>query len=349
MTDTVEAPNAALALGEPAGDGTRRELLLGGAALALGLAGCGQEEPARRAEGPRTVRHALGTARVPAEPRRVVTMDPFAALQVALEVGVPVVGSAAFPNDDPYPAYLEDAQVEGIEDIGYAEPNLEKIAALRPDLVIGAQDFVEPAYAQLSRIAPTVALEFTYDWKRTVRTVADVLGRPGAMDPAIAAFERRAAQFRRHNREVLARTTVTVIRVVSDALRIHTDQHFQGRVLAEAGVRRPARQRVSAEAVREDPGASIIEIGPERIGLLDADVILNMGTGGGFEGEQEDTLERFASTKLWQRLDAVRNGRVHQVDDDHWLNVASPEAAELILDDLQRLVVDPAARAASAP
>jgi len=136
---------------------------------------------------------------------------------------------------------------------------------------------------------------------------------------------------------------------VSGALRIHTDQHFQGRVLAEAGVRRPPGQRVPAQAVRSDPGASIIEIGPERIGLLDADVILNMGTGGGFEGEQEDTLERFASTKLWQRLDAVRNGRVHEVDDDHWLNVASPEAAELILDDLQRLVVDPAARAASAP
>jgi len=324
---------------EPVDDGTRRQFLAAGAALGLGLAACGDEQAAAPADRTRAVRHALGDARVPVSPRRVVTMDPFAALQVALATEVPVVGSATLPNDDPYPAYLEREQVQGIEDIGYTEPNLETIAGLRPDLIIGSSDFVEPFYGELRGIAPTVALAFTYDWKQTCRTAADWLGRRGAMDEPIAAFEARAAQFRRANADVLAATTVTVIRVVSDALRIHTDQHFQGRVLAEAGVRRRPNQQASPAAVREDPANSIVEISRERIGELNADVIFNMGTGGGFEGEQDDTFERFRSTELWRRLDAVRSGRVYEVDDDHWLNVASPEAAELILDDLQRLLV----------
>jgi len=204
MTDVLDAPSAAapVALREPAGDGTRRELLVGGAALALGLAGCGEDDPGRQAGGQRTVRHALGVARVPAKPRRVVTMDPFAALQVALDLGVPVVGSATFPNDDPYPAYLEPRQVAGIEDIGYTEPDLETIAALRPDLIIGSQDFVEPVYARLRRIAPTVALEFTYDWKRTVRSVAAVLGRPGPW----TRRSRRSSGVRRSSRATTARS-----------------------------------------------------------------------------------------------------------------------------------------------
>ena len=53
-------------------DATRREFLVGGAALAALLAGCGAPAAPPPAATPRTVAHRYGETTVPASPRRVV-------------------------------------------------------------------------------------------------------------------------------------------------------------------------------------------------------------------------------------------------------------------------------------
>jgi len=342
MTKTIDLPERGTTLPPlpEVDDVTRRELLIGAAGLLLLPSACGSngEGGAGEPSGEtRTVGHALGTAEVPADPRRVVALDTFAALQNAVELGVPVVGCATFPHEDPFPEFLSEEETGGIEGVGhYTAPNLEKIAALEPDLIVGSREFVEIAgYDELSRMAPTVALAFTYDWKRTSRKVAEAYGREGEMGRLIGDHERRAEGLRAALDERSVDPEVTAMRLVEDGVRIHTNQHFAGRVLEEAGVRRPPNQTA------EDPQEGIIEVSPELIPELDADAIFYFASGGGFDPEaSERTFRRFRENPLWRGLRAVREGRVWRVGEDHWLAVGGPRSAGLILDDLEKYLLD---------
>lgn len=56
------------------------------------------------------------------------------------------------------------------------ESELEKMAAARPDLIL-CDSRHRPFRERLKRIAPTVELEFTVDWRRTHRTIAELVSR----------------------------------------------------------------------------------------------------------------------------------------------------------------------------
>lgn len=123
---------------------------------------------------------------------------------------------------------------------------------------------------------------------------------------------------------------MTFLRLVEDEIRVHTRFHFAGAVLHEVGVRRPTAQGT------DDPEENILTWSAERIGDLDADVILYAVGGGGFDPDAAaQALARYEGNPLWQGLEAVQHGRVHAVDPTYWLS-GGVRAAELILDDLGR-------------
>ena len=315
---------------------SRRRLLrvgwagVSGAAL-LGVAGCGASgEGADGSSGTRTVRHELGRAEVPARPRRVVAMDPYASLQTALAVGSPVVGSPTFP-DEPFPGYL--GNTAGVEGLGYDQPSLEKIAALKPDLIVGWVDWIEyhEAYDELSRIAPTVAARSTYDWKENSRVVADALNARRKVEKLISDHEDRLGKLKESLGGRSERPTVSVLKPREDVLEAYTDRFYVGRILEEVGVRRPEGQ------LAEDPQEISRELGQESVSEADADVIFLMVGGGGEDEEaSRDALGRLRSNPLWGRLRAVKNDRVHEVDPNAWFITSGPQAANVVLDDLEK-------------
>jgi len=95
---------------------------------------------------------ALGTTKVNKNPQRVVVFD-IGSLETMDALGVKVVGVAK----NNLPSYLEkyknDATIENVGSL--KEPNYEKINALQPDLIIISAR-LQSAYAELSKIAPTV-------------------------------------------------------------------------------------------------------------------------------------------------------------------------------------------------
>jgi len=106
----------------------------------------------------RVIRHALGETHVPRNPQRVVALGEEGLLADLLDAGIqPIAASVNVPEAVPL---LTAAELAGIELFpSAAQPSLERIAALQPDLIIGGRFFLEEAgYAELSRIAPTVAL-----------------------------------------------------------------------------------------------------------------------------------------------------------------------------------------------
>jgi iron complex transport system substrate-binding protein len=104
--------------------------------------------------GTHVVKHAMGETTVPNNPQRVVVLDS-GELDTAITLGIKPVGAAS-AGGDTFVSYLKD-KTEGITNIGMvSQPNLEKIASLKPDLILGNKFRHEAFYKQLSQIAPTV-------------------------------------------------------------------------------------------------------------------------------------------------------------------------------------------------
>jgi iron complex transport system substrate-binding protein len=104
----------------------------------------------------RLLTDAAGRAvEVPAHPARIVTLTELD-LDSALALGLTPVGSVNGRGQLALPAYLADKSA-GIESVGsLAEPSLEKIVALDPDLIIVGNPIpaIEELMEELQQIAP---------------------------------------------------------------------------------------------------------------------------------------------------------------------------------------------------
>jgi len=319
-------------------DATRREFLIGAAGLLLLPAACGgtgQGGEEGVGGGTRTVEHVLGSTEVPAEPRRVVALDPYVTLPTALLLGVPVVGTGYIPAGEPFPPFLDEEETEGIGNVGFLEFNLETIAALEPDLIIGQELFVvEDVYEELSQIAPTVATRYEIgDWRGNLRAVAGAFGQTEEVERRISEVEGRIEDFRETRREVLEETLVSLVNIRdAEDIFVHTEHDFAGSILEDAGVRRPEVQRAS------EPDENRKELSLELLPRIDADVILYyVGSTGGDYEESQAALERIQENPLWQNLRAVQNDQTYRVDATHWFGTSSLQAVNLVLDDLEEI------------
>jgi len=101
----------------------------------------------------RPVIHAAGTACVPEQIKRLVTLDE-TSFEFAVALGLRPIGTG---NTSRSKLYLQD-QIATVENIGRAgEPNLERVLALKPDLILGL-DYHDDIYAQAAQIAPTLLI-----------------------------------------------------------------------------------------------------------------------------------------------------------------------------------------------
>lgn len=300
------------------------------AAAALGLAGCGGAAELQEAAGsdsadgafPRTVEHALGTTEIPARPERVVVLDT-GELDSVLSLGVTPVGAVTTDVAEGFLSYLaEDA--DGVAVVGtIAEPNLEAIAALEPDLILSNKVRHEDLYDQLSRIAPTVFAERVGAvWKDNLRLDAEALGLEAEAETALADYEERAAALG----ESLDDPVVSPLRFVGGTLRAYTAQSFIGTVLADIGL---AQIELPTEEV-----PTFAELSPEELTQADADVVLYSSYG----ADDESGLAEALAGPLWPRLTAVQEGRAYAVEDDVFFTGIGLRAANLQLDALEELL-----------
>lgn len=109
---------------------------------------------------PATVSTKFGDVTVKAKPQRVVALG-WGDAEDALQLGVQPVGASdwlGFGGDGVGP-WLKGAYTKAPEIIGTLEPSYEKIAALKPDLILDVKSSGDAArYQRLSSIAPTIGV-----------------------------------------------------------------------------------------------------------------------------------------------------------------------------------------------
>lgn len=286
-----------------------------------------------------TVAHAMGTTEVACTPKRVVTLGQ-GQTDSTLALGVTPVGVVKPWTDDWYdylPEEVEQAEVVGTE----LEPDLEAIAALQPDLILGSKLRHEALYPQLAQIAPTVFSEtIGVSWKENVSLWAEALCLDAKGDEILAAYEQRADDLESSLQEQgKADTEVSIVRFMPDQVRIYLTG-FPGSVIRDTGLDRPKSQQVEDWEKSEQ----LIEISEERIPNMDGDVIFVMvsdewyAQAGGHD--VDETMSRWTSTDLWQGLSAVKNGDVHEVNESHWNLGGGIGAANAMLNDLEKFFLE---------
>jgi iron complex transport system substrate-binding protein len=293
------------------------------AALAVLLGGaCGAAPAPEPERATRPVVHARGTTEVPVAPQRVVVLDT-GELDVVLALGVTPVGAVTAQEGAPLQTYLGDR----VRDVGVvgtiAEPDLEAIAALAPDLILSNEVRHADLYDALSGIAPTVfAADVGDTWKDTVRLAGEALGRTAEAERVLAEHAERARAVGARFGDPAA-VEVSTVRFLPDAIRLYGEASFIGTVLADAGFSRPAVQRVPE---------TFVEVSAEQIGQADGDLLLHAAYLDGADLQAE-----VLAGPLWPGVPAVAGGRAFPVSDDLWYLGIGPIAAGQVLDELARL------------
>jgi iron complex transport system substrate-binding protein len=300
------------------------------AMVVLVLAACGgsggSAQGAAESGGSRIVEHAMGETEINGIPERVVVLDT-GELDSAMTLGITPVGAVEAIPGEGFPSYLEGTRE--IENVGtIEEPNLEKIAALEPDLILSSKLRHEQIYDQLSQIAPTVFTETTgVTWKENFEVHAKALGRTGEADKVKEEYQNHLDEFQQAIGD--DPPEVSVVRFLPGETRIYQKESFIGTVLEDAGLPRPPSQDVEEFA--------ILNASAELIPKMGGDVIFVTAYG----PEDDTTKHKITSDPLWRKLEAVQEGRVYEVSDDLWMLGIGYTAAHGVLDDLtQHLVKD---------
>lgn len=281
----------------------------------------------------REITHSMGVTDVPDNPQRIVVLTN-EGTEALLAVGIKPVGAAKSWLGDPWydhiAADMTDVVVLGEE----SAVNLEVLVSLEPDLILGTKLRHEAIYDQLSAIAPTVISErLRGDWKVNMALYTDAAGKGEEGKAALAKFDARVAALHGELGAALDEK-ISIARFMSGQTRIMFKDSFSGLILSELGFQRPASQ---------DKDEFAEEITKERIPEFEGDRLITFTyeTGNG-EGATQAT--DWTADPLWQNLAVVKAGKVHAVSDAVWNTAGGIIAANLLLDDIEKIYGVPSTR-----
>ncbi|WP_280236694.1 iron-siderophore ABC transporter substrate-binding protein [Nocardia cyriacigeorgica] len=281
----------------------------------------------------------MGTTTVGVPPKSVVALDP-SFTDAALLLDAPLTGYVQYraDPDHPFPDYLGDLgeTVAASVNVGTtAEPDLEQILELEPDLIISAKVRHEPLYDQLSKIAPTVFSSTTGPtWKQNILLLGEALGKKTRAQELITGYEERAAAVGEQIRAADPDVTYSLVRFTGEGTaRLYSSNSFIGNIMTDMAIPRPEDAPDSNDVI-------FTPLSAEQILRADAGIIMvSAYTPPGAEGDAgRDQQAAYEANPLWQRL----SGDVIEVDDEPFVLSVSLQGAHASITKLaEHFGVDP--------
>ena len=261
------------------------------------------------------------------QPMRVVTLFQ-GATDSAVALGIQPVGVVDSWSDAKTYPYLRSA-LKGVEHVGLeTQPNLEAIAALHPDLIIGTTVRHEKIYSQLSHIAKTVYTDNVYDFQQTLTRIAQATGREAKAQQLLQHWRARVANVRHalQRRQPHWPIRASIIDVRPDHLRLYLDKSFPGSILSAIGFTFPTISNAAGWGVKLKS--------KESLPAVNADVffvILHADT-----PAVQQNYQQWRHHPLWKMLAAPKHGQVSRVNRIDWLFSGGILGANRLLDELSR-------------
>lgn len=277
------------------------------ALFSLFLAGCsaGQENTNSENVATHSVTHELGTAEVPDKAERVVTLE-LGLTETAAALGVIPIGVA---DDDKPERIAEDTMklIDGYTSVGTrAQPNLEVIRSLNPDLIIADVDRHESIYEELQKIAPTVAYK---DDAANYETVVETTTKLGEALNKESEAEKLITQHNQLSEELKSKMEVTDKTVLQagysegNVFSVSTSSAFTPGFLTTLGV----------NYALQDDTATTQELTIEQLLKINPDTLIVTIT-----EDAPSVLEILKEDPLWNKLTAVSSKQVYEVGHNDW-------------------------------
>lgn len=238
----------------------------------------------------RTIQMEYGDVEIPANPKRVVVAFFQGDL---LALGIQPVGTS-FNDDAVFEKELEDVSI-----IDAFSLNPEAIMALEPDLIIWNNP---DDYAELSKIAPTIAMNFysgiTYEER--LRFFGKVFGMEEKAEQLINEFVTKVEKAKEtlSSNGLMDKNVILLENQQQGVLRAFGDNYGRGGEIIYQYLKLPAPDRIQTEVIDKED-TSFIDIGYEMLNQYVGDYIFS----------NEDIVE-LNDDSMWTSLTAVKEGRL---------------------------------------
>lgn len=270
-----------------------------------------------------TVQHSLGETKIPAQPERIAVTH-----QILIDwlhpLGYKVsVAPMARPNQE-FEPYTPEEQKRDMTLIGPpGEPNLEALLSEEPDVIFVNWGH-DKAYEQLSKIAPSVFVEFQDDWRELLRTYGRMLNKEELAEAWLNAYQQKAEAAKARLSEAVAGETVVFIRFLPKELRIyanHPTSSVGGVLYHDLGLK----------PVSEPAGEMYEAISLEGLAQLNPDhIFMQIGFVPATDDEAARRYNEITEGPVWKGINAVAKNQVYLVESAFFSN--SPLGKQYMID-----------------
>ncbi|WP_084215753.1 ABC transporter substrate-binding protein [Pseudonocardia spinosispora] len=288
--------------------GLSRRGFLGLGGLGLLVAGCGSTVAEQRPG--RTVTDKFGQVTIPTEPRTIASVgrtdhDALLALGIvptSVYQFVPTMRRGVGVWAEPKLGAVNPALVT-------APLSFEKIAALRPDLILDVQSSGDPTeYRTLSAIAPTIGLPpntapNTVSWQDSTRLISTAVGRAADGDKLVTDTEQLLERTKSANPSLHGRT-ISILLCGAGEIDAYTTRDVRTQLAVALGM------VPSPFVLRLDQSRYYAALSAELVNDSTADVILVLTRTGLSEAETLNQYPMLASPALRDRVVVVEDFNV---------------------------------------
>ncbi len=277
-----------------------------------------------------TIETAQGAVTLAGRPEKVVVLD-LGVLDIFYTLDIPVTGVAGGPKPD----YLADYGNEPISQLGsFFEPDIERINALSPDLVIVAGRS-RAKLEEVARVAP--AIDMTVDstdlvgsLERNMTELGKLFGKEDRAAGTMAALDARFAEMREKTAQ---EGTALVLITTGGRMSTHGAQGRFAVIFNEMGFA-PAIENVKA-GTHGQPISNeyILETNPDWLFVVDRDAAI---------GRDGQPARQMLDNPLVHKTTAWTEGQVVFLDPADWylVGAAGPTALDRALTQISTALAD---------
>ena len=258
---------------------------------------------------------------IPAKPEKIVSTS-VTLTGTLLAVDAPVIasgGAKAGPTSDDkgfFSQWAEEADEEGVKALWQLEPDLQKVAAEDPDLIIVSAKGADTAAEQIDELkkigVPVVVLDYSdKTWGEITTEVGEITGHESEAADAIQSYEDRVAEVKENIGEVDQPVQFALLAADKQSLNIETEESAQGRILSDLGleINSPSDDLVGDEYKGR---ADVKQVTAENLDKAVTDTRTLFVTSAALDGSA-DIVKALPTLK---NTEVVKNDRVFQLGSD---------------------------------
>lgn len=204
---------------------------------------------------------------------------------------------------------------------GRAQPNLEKIVALKPDLVIGAVGFHDPTLKKLKDLGITTLSSKTNSWDALIKHTKDLAEATNTdATPLLQKYDSLL-------KDIPANSSSILVLVSSQPVLSPNKNSWTGDLLNKFNA-----NNLTADLQGESIGQGYVTLSEEKIVQENPEILLVV------DPSRAGVINQLKSKSFWNKLKAAQNEQVYVFDYHGLVNPGSIDKIEETSDRLKKIL-----------